>query len=233
MSHQKTKKRIALDVDGVLFNFTEEVDKAAEIVLGRKIIPGKDSENFPHYHLGKRFNVTIEQEKEILEYMIQTKMYAHLKPFDKVKEAIQAIEADNFEIYVVTALPETAKAMRLENLKRDLDLIPKEIYCVGMGLNKADALREVDPDVFIDDRVNYLADAPYIYHLALVDQNESQYNKSFQVDTHVRSLEEWTIKHMPRVSKKLNRYYESSLPLQQTIKLENLETAHIRSKMGF
>lgn len=232
MSQEKNKKRIALDVDGVLLNFMESIDKAAEIVMGKKFIPGRDDDNILHYHLESRFGVTTEVKLEILDYMLKTRMYANIRAFDSAKEAVQKIKENDFDIYVVTALPESARDMRLENLKKELDLVPKDIYCVGMGLNKADALREVNPDVFIDDRVTYLADAPYIYHLALVNQNESQADKKFQVDAHVASLKEWTDKHMPRVTKKLNRYYEANLPLQQTIKLENVEVAQVRKKMG-
>lgn len=226
-------KRIALDVDGVLLDFMPAFDEAARIILGRDIVVNKDEDQNDHYHLGLRVETTQDKVDEILEYMQTSRMYANLKALEGAREAVKAIEEDGYEIYIVTALPEKAKEMRLENLAKEIGLIPKEIYCVGMGMSKEEAIKKVNPDVFIDDRVKYLSSVPFVYHLALLDQKESQEDKEFLVDVHVNSLKEWTEKHMPRVSKKLNRHYSHNMPLQQDLRFENIETnlQRVRMKM--
>lgn len=214
-------KKIALDVDGVLLSFMPAFDRAAKELLGKDLPINKDEFKLDHYHLGKRINATDEDVTNILNYMITSGMYARLDPLPEVKEALDAIKKENFKIYIVTALPEAAKAMRLLNLQEKLDLVPDEIYCVGMGKSKADALNEIKPDIFIDDRIDYLASSPTIYHLVWIDQKESQKDTSSMVDVHVHSLKEWTDNHMPRVVKKLDRFYQESTPVQIDLKLES------------
>lgn len=214
-------KKIALDVDGVLLDFMPAFDKAAKELLGKDLPLNKDEYQLDHYHLGKRINATDEEVKNILQHMIDTRVYASLEPLPGAKEALIAIKEAGFDICVVTALPEMAKIMRLENLKEKLDFEPSAIHCVGMGMSKSDKLKEVKPDVFIDDRIDYLSSAPFIYHLAWVDQRESQKDTSSMVDVHVHSLGEWVEKHMPRVVKKLNRFYQEATPVQIDLKLES------------
>ena len=215
-------KVIALDVDGVLLDFMPAFEKAAEEVFGRKMDIHKDEYKMDYYHLSKRINTSEEEVAKVLNYMIETGVYANLKPLPGAIEAVKAIQEAGFKIAIVTALPEAAKESRLLNLKNYLGLVPDEIHCVGMGMSKGDKLREINPDVFIDDRIDYLASAPFIYHLAWVDQKEAQKDKYSMVDVHVHSLLEWTEKHMPRVAKKLNRFYEEHRPVQIDLKLENV-----------
>jgi hypothetical protein len=214
-------KKIALDVDGVMFDFMTDFDIAAAHVLGRPIVPQIAEDSLEYYNLSKRVQTTEDKVQEILQYMQDSRMYANLKPFAGVKEALVSIREAGFEMHVVTALPEHAKLMRLENLKNAVDFVPDEIHCVGMGMPKADTLRELMPDVFLDDRIEYLASAPFIYHLGWIDQKESQKDKTSMVDVHVHSLNEWVSAHMPRVIKKLDRHYYEEAPLQIVMKLEN------------
>jgi 5'(3')-deoxyribonucleotidase len=216
-------KKIALDVDGVLLKFMPAFDKAAEIVLGRKINVHKDEDKMDHYTLANRIDSTQAEVEEILEYMQTSRMYANLEAFEGAKEAVEEIKNADYEIYIVTALPEKAKEMRLENLFKALNLVPKDIYCVGMGLSKADALLELRPDIFIDDRVDYLVSAPFVFHLALIDLKESQKDKDGCVDVHVESLATWVKQCLPSVTAKLNSHYHLSEPLQFDIKLESVK----------
>lgn len=215
-------KKIALDVDGVLLNFMEEFDRVVRQIVGEHIVVKPDELNLTHYDVFKRYGITDEVKDSIFKYMIENRNYASLKPLEGVKEALEAIKAEGFKIYLVTALPEAAREMRLENLKTMLDFIPDEIHCVGMGMSKEEKLKEIRPDIFIDDRIDYLASAPFVYHLAWVDQRERQSDLESTVDVHVHSLKEWVDNHMPRVVKKLNRHYHDNEPLQATLKLENV-----------
>ena len=215
-------KKIVLDVDGVLLSFMPAYDEAAKIVLNRKITVRQDEFKMDHYHLAKRIDGTDTDVANILEYMQTSKMYEKLKPLDGVREALDKIIAAGFHITVVTALPEHAKTMRLKNLKDVLDFVPNEIYCVGMGQSKEEALRKINPDVFIDDRIDYLVSAPFVHHLVWCDQKESQKEKDLQVNVHVHSLKEWVDLHMPKVVEELDNHYSKESPLQYEIKLENV-----------
>lgn len=214
-------KKIVLDVDGVLLSFMPAYDEAAKIVLGKNITVHKDEYLQDHYHLGKRVDCSLENVDKILTYMQESGMYEKLKALDGAKEAVQKIREAGFHITVVTALPEQAKNMRLKNLKDALNFVPDEIICVGMGKSKADALKTVNPDVFIDDRIEYLISAPHVHHLVWCDQKESQEKREEFIDVHVNSLEEWTKNHMPLIVTKLDKHYAKVQPLQYEIKLES------------
>lgn len=224
-------KKIALDVDGVLLKFMPAFDKAAQAYLQRPITVQKAEDALDFYHLGKRVNATDEEVAEILNYMIEKRIYANLEAFEGAREAVSKIQDAGFDIYIVTALPSSAREMRLENLEKAVGLIPKDIYCVGMGKSKKDALHELKPDVFIDDRVDYLSCAPSsVYHLGLIDQKEDQKEKEFGYDAHVHSLAEWVEHHLERVTKKLNRHYEESGYLQMDIRLQSVSRVYPKIK---
>lgn len=217
------RKKIALDVDGVLLNFMPVFDKAAEMVLGYKPTIYQDEFNMDHYYLTSRINVDQSKIDEILDYMLETRMYANIPALKGAKEAIEKIKEEDFDIYIVTALPERAKEMRLENLLNELNLVPKEIFCVGMGLSKGDALKLLRPDIFIDDRIEYLASGPDVFHLAWIDQREVQKDKDSLVHVHVHSLEEWVKNYLPRISAELDNHYNKNHHLQTELKLENVK----------
>lgn len=215
------KPIMALDVDGVLLNYMESFDKAAEIYFKKPIQVHYDDLSLEHYNLQKRIKASNRDIKNILQYMIDSEMYANLNPLPGVKEALKNIREMGFDIQLATAIPESAKNLRLKNLKEALDFVPNEIYCVGMGKSKKEIIQHIKPDVYIDDRLEYLASAPHVYHLVWCDQKESQVEQGFQVDVHVHSLKEWTDYYMLKVVQELKEHYESKKPLQIPLKLEN------------
>ena len=214
-------KKLAVDVDGVLFNFMESFDKASEIVLKRPIIVHKDELQQDFYHLGRRVGTDEKTVMKILDYMLESGMYSELEPLPGAKEGLQKIRDAGFEISIVTALPEMARDMRLFNLKNKLDFEPDNAFFVGMGMSKREALLKLSPDVFIDDRIDYLVSAPSIYHLVWCDQREEQSDKESLVDVHVHSLKEWTDNHLHKVSTALDDHYYNGKSLQLSLKLEN------------
>lgn len=225
MDNSRDKKVIALDVDGVLLDFFATFDKAAEIILKRKVNPNKDEHKRDHYHLGKRVDTDDVMAEKILQFMLDSRMYQEIPALEGVKEAVEEIKKQNFKIVIITALPESAREMRLINLKNVLNLEPDEMHMVGMGKSKKDALELVNPDIFIDDRIDYLASVPTLYHTVWCDRKEAQKDKETLVDVHVHSLKEWVDNHMPRVVKKLNRFYLDNAPLQTELKLENFKSS--------
>jgi len=218
------KKIFAFDVDGVLLNFMKSFDQAAEIVLKKPIEVKKDEIEQDHYHLGKRVGTTIENVEKILNYMLDSRMYAEFEPLSGAKNALSKIRSKGYTMVIVTALPESAKEMRLENLKRVLDFEPDESYFVGMGCSKEDVLKKIKPDIFIDDRLAYLANAPQeTYHLIWCDQKESQDAKEVLVNVHVHSLGEWVDSYLDTVDKRLTEHKVKKESLQVELKLESYQ----------
>lgn len=219
-------KKIALDVDGVLLDFFPAFDAAASIVLNREVVAKKDEFGMEYYDFERRLGEPIEIARSILAYMQAAGIYGALEPFQGAAEAVRRIQEAGFQTFVVTAIPEKAKEMRLLNLKNKLDFEPDGIFCVGMGESKSDVIRNLSPDVYIDDRTDYLAGAPFVYHLGLIDQKETQTEADFQFDSHAHSILEWTELFLPTVSKNLDDHYRDNFPLQINMKLESFNRKH-------
>lgn len=222
----KKQKTIVLDVDGVLLRFTPAFDQAAAIHLKREINPPINNHGVSTYDLMERINGTKDEVERVLDFMLKSGMYAEFEPLDGAKEAIKALRRAGFKIVICTALPDTAKEMRLENLKKALDFVPDESYFVGMGHSKKEALLKINPDVYVDDRIKYLEEAMHVQHLVWCDQYEYQKEMDSPITTHVYSLLDWTKHHMPKVSKELDAYYEHNAPLQMPMKLETARMRH-------
>lgn len=223
---QTKQKTIVLDVDGVLLRFTPAFDQAAAIFLKREVSAPKDNYGISTYDLMERINGTNEEVDAVLQFMLDSGMYAEFEPLTGAKEAIQALRKAGFKIVICTALPDSAKEMRLENLKNALDFEPDEAYFVGMGQSKKQALLAINPDVYVDDRIKYLDEAHHINHLVWCDQSEYQKEMDSQITTHVHSLYEWTQHHMPKISKELDAHYNEKAPLQISMKLETARMRH-------
>lgn len=217
----KKRKKMAFDVDGVLLHFTKAYDESASEYLKRPIAVPTDSYGQTPYDIGLRAGCTKEEVDKILSYMLTSGKYAKFDALPGAAEALEAIKDEGFERVIVTALPESASEMRLKNLKDKLGFVPDECYFVGMGKSKEEALLKANPDVFIDDRVKYLSQGPHIYHLVWCDQGEMQDDREFMVSTRVRSLKEWTEKHLLRISNNLDIRDQLGLPIQGELNFKN------------
>lgn len=216
-------KTIALDVDGVLLDFTEACDKYVKKKLGRDPIKLVDGFNLSITSMQVRYGLSSNQEVlDLLDTMVADGFYKNIQPFEGVKEAVAKIKEKGYKIVVVTAIHDGAKEDRLENLLNALDLIPDEIYCVGMGKSKSQIIADLHPDIFIDDRMKYLRGGDKVFHCVWVDQEESQDGDETLVNVHVKSLPEWTDRYLDQVSEILDDYY-SGAHLQIPLKLESVE----------
>lgn len=223
-------KIIALDVDGVLLDFMNPFDIAAKEVFGCKINKDRNEHGMEQYDLLQRASINQDQLFEIFDYMIKTKMYSKFPALPGAVEAIAKIQAAGFDIYNVTAIPDGVRDQRLKNLQDALNFKPKEIICVGMGKSKKEALEELRPQIFIDDRLHYLEEVPFIYHLGWIDRKEHQGDCRATVDAHSHSILDWTDNHLARVTKKLDRHLYKGLPLQLDLKLESQQRKY---SLGF
>ncbi len=210
-------KKIVLDVDGVLLNFIEAFEQVAlsmEKELGTKIVidPLK-------YSLQERLSINLEQENMVWAKFNKDGYWEKLNPLPGVIEAIDAINGAGFEIYIVTAIEEAFKDQRLLNLTK-IGVSPKQIHCVGYGQDKGKFIKEIDPDVFVDDRLEHLHRAAVAYHLVWLQDDVSQHNleEDRGVDVSVRSLKEWVDNHMPQVIKELDESAQQNIPLQRKLR---------------
>ena len=218
---RQPQKTMAFDVDGVLLNFTKAFDESASLYLGRQVIAPLDHHNQTPYDIAKRAGVGYEEIDKILQFMLDTKKYDKFDALEGAADALERIKNENFRRIIVTALPESASEMRLKNLKDKLGFEPDDCFFVGMGKSKQSALLQANPDIFMDDRVKYLKQGSHVFHLAWVDQAEMQDDREFMVSTRVRSLAEWTDKHLLRISQQLDDKYHLNLPIQAEINFKN------------
>lgn len=217
----KREKVMGFDVDGVLLNFTKAYDASASQFLGRPVIPPVDAYGQTPYDIAKRAGCTYEQVDQILQYMLDQKHYEKFEALEGAAQALEQIKDEGFKRIIVTALPESASEMRLKNLKNVLGFVPDDCYFVGMGKSKSDALLEAKPDVYMDDRVKYLRQGSHIFHLAWCDQGEMQDDREFMVSSRVKSLQEWSEKHLLRISKQLDIRNQHGIPMQAEFNFKN------------
>lgn len=223
-------KTIALDVDGVLLDFTKACDEYVEKNLGKKPIKKVDGFNLNITSMQIRYGLSTNDEVlSLLDKMVEDGFYKNIPELEGAREAVSKIKEHGYKIVVVTAIHDGAKEDRLENLKNILNLVPDEIYCVGMGKSKSQIIAEVHPDIFIDDRMKYLKGGDKVFHCVWVDQEESQDGDETLVNVHVKSLKEWTDRYLDQVTEILNEYYEGS-HLQIPLKLESVERKYNDSK---
>lgn len=211
------RKKIVLDVDGVLLNFIDAFDQVAHTLKDEF---GKELElNKNLYHLTHRLGITQEQENIVWKKFAEIGMWENLDPLPGVIDAVKKIKDADFDIYIVTAIDEKNKEARMKNLEK-IGVIPKEIHCVGYGQNKIDIINKINPDVFIDDRLEHLHNAECAYHLVWIEDDVVQHNHKDDrgVDVAVTSLKEWTDKHMPEVVAKLDEANETKIPLQRNLR---------------
>lgn len=210
-------KKMILDVDGVLLNFIQAFEEVAHSMSKELGIDIKIAED--KYHLTGRLGITQEQENEIWKKFAETGKWANLNPLPGVIEAIDAINKAGWEVYIVTAIEPEFAEQRLSNLKH-LGLVPKEIHCVGYGNDKQKIIDEIDPDVFVDDRLEHLHRAKKAYHLVWIQDSVEQFNlkEDSGVDVASVSLLDWTKNHMPQVIQELEDSAKNKVPLQRKLR---------------
>jgi FMN phosphatase YigB (HAD superfamily) len=223
-------KTIALDVDGVLLDFTRACDEYVKKNLGIEPIKKLDGFNLNFISMKTRYGLGSDEDVLILlDKMVADGFYKNIPALDGVKEAVDKIKSLDYKIIVITAIHDGAKNDRLENLKNILNLVPDEIYCVGMGKSKSQIIKEVHPDIFVDDRMKYLKGGDKVFHSVWVDQEESQEGDETLVNVHVKSLKEWTDRYLELVTENLNEYYEGA-HTQIPLKLESVDRKYKESK---
>lgn len=211
------RKKIVLDVDGVLLNFIDAFEEVAHTLkddFGKELQINKNL-----YHLNHRLGITLEQENRVWQKFEELNMWEKLNPLPGVIQAIESINKAGFDIYIVTAIEEKYMESRLKNL-REIGVIPKEIYCVGYNNSKKEIVDRIKPDVFVDDRLDHLHNASSPFQLVWLQDEVEQHNiqEDKGVDYVVSSLKEWTDNYMHELVEKLEESMETKIPLQRSLR---------------
>lgn len=185
-------RTIVLDVDGVLLDFDAGMRTLGQRVLGRPLVPITR-----HFPLGQRYGLTQEEDRQMWGALVQDG-FRHLPMLPGADEAVRRLQDAGMAIHLVTGIAPTLASARLANL-RDHGITVDGIVCVGHGLSrKDDALAQLAPIAFVDDRLNHLADAPFVPHRVWIDHGDEQYGQAASVATHrTTRLLDW-VEHWDR-----------------------------------
>lgn len=137
--------KIALDADGVLFDFDRSWRGCAERVLGRTLpLCGQ------HYDLGQRYGLTKAQVHKIWVVWNVTRGWLRVQPIESGIRAAQMALDFGHEVYVVTKLPSSEAA---EQRRTALDRwgLEKAVLIPVFGDSKREALKHLRPHFYADD----------------------------------------------------------------------------------
>ncbi len=196
-------KKVVLDVDGVLLDFGKTY-----IEVAQKLYENKLSPNLLKYNLHELLQISQEENNKVWDYFSQKNSFNNLSPYPGVIESIKKINEDNLEVYIVTAIDKCYESARLNNLK-NIGLVPKEIYCVGGGhSSKREVILEINPDAFVDDRLDNLFNSIEVEHKVWVDQGHDQKIEKFkELNITVNSLQDWVNSpHYEQLSKNTYKF---------------------------
>lgn len=147
----KNKKLVALDIDGVILKFLEQMLRVHNLRNNTRVtvddiksfMPDGDMEDL----------MTTEEWTESFEWFENNGGYATLESFDGARTAIEKILEAGHDIVYVTARP--AKFRGETIMSFILNKIPiTKIYHASRS--KTQILRQLAPDYFVDDAVKNL-----------------------------------------------------------------------------
>lgn len=198
-------KKIVLDTDGVILDFSSNYLNFAEKVLGKKLTP-----NSSKYTL-KDFLGISEKEIKHVEYLFnKLNEWERIAPFPDTHKAIEIINEYKLEVYIVTSIDKEHKKAREKNLN-NIGLFPKEIICVGSNHgHKNKVITEIQPVAFVDDRLDHLHRSKDVEHLVWVDQKQEQIVDFDSYHAKVDSLYQWTLDFLPDIMNKKNLKNENN-----------------------
>lgn len=163
--------RIVLDVDGVILNFNDHFRKHVSEVLHRDI-----KEYCKSYELHERLNISKAEHDLAWSTFGDMGKWKDIEPLPGSREAVLGLINMGYEIYLVTGIDEEYKEHRLKNLIDKIDFLPKEIHCVGSGRTLKDhKIREINPVMFVDDRLEQLHTNQEVPLLVWVDHGDEQH----------------------------------------------------------
>jgi 5'(3')-deoxyribonucleotidase len=163
------KLLIALDLDGVIFDFLGQFLKLHNLKNGTRVTADDISSFMPDKSL--KSLITEREWGDTFEYFEEAGGYATLKSFEGVRTAIENIIREGHKLtYITSRHPSFRKNTEFSFIMNKIPL--STIHFCGNG--KGRILKKVNPDIFVDDniincdvahslKINkiYLMDAPY------------------------------------------------------------------------
>lgn len=158
-------KRAVLDVDGVLLDCSSAFIRVASEVTGRSFPLVRNAYDFCH-----RYGLSEDEVQATYEAMRDDEHgWSNLAPLPGAVDAFCRLQRYGYQLHLVTAIPETLKSHRARNLARH-GMRPHAIHCAGSArAGKSDIIRQIDPIMFVDDRLSHLNEADFVEHRVLVD----------------------------------------------------------------
>lgn len=187
-------KKIVLDTDGVILDFSKHYIMFAEKILGRKL-----NHNSSKYPLKDLLQVSDKEADYVWEQFNKTNQWEKIPPLPDIEKAIEIIKHYGLEVYIVTSIDKEHELARQRNL-HSIGLFPKQIICVGANHgHKNQIITEINPIAFADDRLDHLHRSQDIKHLVWINQNQEQIIEFSNYHAKVDSLYEWTLNFLPGI----------------------------------
>lgn len=148
--------RIALDADGVIFNFIDAWLLTAEMLTGRK--PVQETYN---WDLGKCYGLSQKQVADIWFAFDVAGMWGLMQALPGAADTLNTLIDENHEIHVITAIDPVFAGQRMSAIDRILGRKDHGItlHCVGHNGSKAEKLSEINPHLFADDYSHHIETA--------------------------------------------------------------------------
>lgn len=180
---------IALDADGVILNFLEAFERAAQVVVKRPT-PSLSG----NYSLGVKYNLTDAEVAEVWKEFNVGPYWHDLQALEGAIEGIDKLQTAGFRnVHVVTAIPEQFRPARHANFRK-LGFSPEAIHCVEHTTrwSKVPPIMALRPLMFVDDRIEHLHSNPQVPLLVHIDHGDEQFpDPHGRVDATVKSLGQW------------------------------------------
>lgn len=181
------KIKVCLDVDGVVLNFLQTISTFIE---QKYEVSSQLKYCTSQYSLDRRFGDTfiesigfdnIKQEFEKAGY------WSILEPMPEIDKIKDLFKNPMFEVSFLTSLPVHLHKERLVNLTNILGFqISEEILtCVPLGESKRPYLEKFQPDFFVEDNLNNVADCYSTHTSFWINHNENYYDESCLEKLHV------------------------------------------------
>lgn len=189
------RKKVVLDVDGVILNFGKAYVKVAREILKKEIYP-----NMNEYELKHFLQINESENKIVWDEFNNRNTWNCIEPFDGVVKSIKKMNEMPIDIFIVSSIDKMHTDSRLKNLN-NIGLFPKEIFCVGDGnAHKHEVINLINPHAFVDDRLDHLSRSKNVQHLAWVDNNQKQNVEVFDGIIKITSLNEWVESYLPTIN---------------------------------
>lgn len=144
---------VALDVDGVLLDFEAFFQKILAAVVQRPVYIAQ-----ANYDLRTRYDVTPDEAEKAIERLARQR-WSQIPAEPGAQAGYQRLVSDGYRPVAITGIDPARHDERMENLEA-LGMPVERLICTGgPGVSKAQALRQVAPAWFVDDRLVHLAEA--------------------------------------------------------------------------